>query len=88
MLAMLLATACRAEREYVFRCDGAVEIRAVFLRDSVRLTFPDQRTVELPQAISASGARYTDGALTFWNKGREAIVQQGDSTLYRACRTE
>jgi putative lipoprotein len=87
-LATLLSLGCRAEREYVFRCDGDVELRAIFHRDSVRLTFPDHRTVVLPQAISASGARYTDGTLTFWNKGREAIVQRGDSTLYRACRTE
>jgi len=84
----LVSLACRAEREYVFRCEGEVELRAVFHRDSVRLTFPDHRTVVLPQAISASGARYSDGALTFWNKGTEAIVQQGDSTLYRACRAE
>jgi putative lipoprotein len=84
----LLPLACRAEREYVFRCDGDVELRAVFHRDSVRLTFPDQRAVVLPQAISASGARYSDGTLTFWNKGTEAVVQQGDSTIYRACRAE
>jgi membrane-bound inhibitor of C-type lysozyme len=88
LLVALLPLACRAEREYVFRCEGPAELRAVFYRDSVRLTFPDHRTVSLPQTISASGARYSDGTLTFWNKGVEAVVQQGESTLYSACRAE
>ena len=33
------------------------------------------RTMTLPQVVAASGARYSDGTTTFWNKGREATFE-------------
>jgi membrane-bound inhibitor of C-type lysozyme len=86
-VAGLLLAACAAQPAVVFRCEGGAELRAVFEDGRVRLAFPGHR-VELPRAISGSGARYSDGRLTFWNKGREAFVQRGDSIVYRACRQE
>ena len=86
-VAGLLLAACAARPGVVFRCEGGAELRAVFTDGRVRLALPGH-TVELPRAISASGARYSDGQLTFWNKGREAFVQRGDSIIYRACRQQ
>ncbi len=31
--------------------------------------------LELPQAVSASGARYTDGKTTFWIKGENVCME-------------
>jgi putative lipoprotein len=35
----------------------------------------------LPRVPSASGAQYSDGAVTFWSNGSEALVETGGSTL-------
>lgn len=60
-----------------FRCDDGSEILATF--DNA----PDPATVHLvrgdeqftlPQAISASGARYLGAGIEFWNKGNDAAV--------------
>ena len=42
------------------------------------------RTITLPQAVSGSGARYSDGVSTFWNKGNEATLELDGRT--RSCR--
>jgi membrane-bound inhibitor of C-type lysozyme len=61
-----------------FACDDGSDIVATF--DNA----PDPATVRLvrggqeatiPQAISASGARYVGDDITFWNKGRDAAVE-------------
>jgi membrane-bound inhibitor of C-type lysozyme len=61
-----------------FACDDGSEIMATF--DNA----PDPATVRLvrggqeatiPQAISASGARYVGDDIVFWNKGRDAAVE-------------
>ena len=67
----------------VFDCGGyAFTVR--FEDESARLTLPD-RTLVLPRAIAASGARYTDGVVTFWNKGDEALLEL-DGTTREGCR--
>jgi len=45
-----------------------------FVEDAAILYFPDG-PLELPQAISGSGARYTDGETTFWIKGDDARLE-------------
>ncbi len=34
---------------------------------------------------SGSGARYSDGTTTFWNKGDEALVEVDDEIVYQNC---
>ena len=34
---------------------------------------------KLPQVVSASGARYSDGSLSFWTKGRSATFERAGS---------
>ncbi|MDB5266567.1 MAG: hypothetical protein JWN89_382 [Parcubacteria group bacterium] len=73
-----------------FTCDSR-EIFAEFYPRSVHLEFGGQKTLYLPQAISASGARYAnaDESLVFWNKGNEAIIMRDNSMDqdYKNCRT-
>jgi putative lipoprotein len=45
------------------------------------------RNVILPQVISASGARYSDGSTTFWNKGDGAIFEL-NGVSYKNCKAD
>jgi membrane-bound inhibitor of C-type lysozyme len=35
--------------------------------------------------IAASGARYSDGKVTFWNKGHSAMIQVDDHVILQDC---
>ena len=66
-----------------FRCDDGSTIEATFdnapTPATARLVRGGQQEV-LPQAVSASGARYLGDDVEFWNKGRDATVNwQGTS---------
>jgi membrane-bound inhibitor of C-type lysozyme len=74
-----------------FACEGGKKIAAVFVNGahaSVRLTLSDGRQLTLPQALSASGARYAnaDGSIVFWNKGRTAFIEEGGKRTYAQCQ--
>jgi membrane-bound inhibitor of C-type lysozyme len=60
-----------------FRCDDGSAIEATFDNApdpaTVQLVRGDQ-TFTLPQALSASGARYVGDNIEFWNKGDDAMV--------------
>jgi membrane-bound inhibitor of C-type lysozyme len=73
-----------------FACDGGRRIQAVFatgVQPGVKLTLSDGRETELPQAASASGARYANGdeSFVFWNKGRTAFVEEAGRQTYSGC---
>jgi hypothetical protein len=44
--------------------------------------------VRLPHVISGSGARYSDGKTTFWNKGRSVLVEVDDKIIVQDCMLE
>ena len=80
--AMLLPSHAMAETPVptaVFKCDGGKTIDATFYADSVDLKLSDGRSLKVPQAMSASGARYAnkDETFVFWNKGDTAFVTEG-----------
>jgi putative lipoprotein len=66
-----------------FDCD-TLALTATFHEDRVVIEVPEQRALTLPHVVSASGARYSDGAATFWNKGREATFERHGHT--ETCR--
>ena len=73
----------------VFKCTDGKFIGARFFADKVDLELSDGRSMELPQVISGSGARYAnqDESFVFWNKGNTAFVTEGsDETMtYEGC---
>lgn len=76
-----------------FACDGARTIAAEFVNappTRVRLTLSDGRVLTLPQAISASGARYAspDERVVFWNKGDTAFLEEGGKPTFTGCLVE
>jgi membrane-bound inhibitor of C-type lysozyme len=58
---------------------GRKSIEATFYANSVDLKLSDGRSLKVPQAMSASGARYAnkDEIFLFWNKGDTAFVTEG-----------
>ncbi len=62
-----------------FQC-GDTRVETSFQDDRMRLRFEGQEFT-LPQAVSASGAKYESetrhGVVTFWNKGKEAMFKVG-----------
>jgi membrane-bound inhibitor of C-type lysozyme len=72
--------------EATFACPDGTTMDTVFdnAADTVTVTLPDG-TVTLPRAVSASGARYSDGTTTFWNKGDEALVEVNGEIVYQNC---
>ena len=90
LVALLSLSSCyRASAErptlYSFGCEQNYPFTVQFQDDLALLTLPD-RTVRLPQVVSGSGARYSDGNVTFWNKGNTARLWVGDR-VYEECRT-
>jgi membrane-bound inhibitor of C-type lysozyme len=72
-----------------FACADGKTITAVFYPASVTLKLSDGRALELPQAMSASGARYAnaDESFVFWNKGDTAFITEGadEKQTYADC---
>jgi putative lipoprotein len=64
-------------------CDG-VRFAVREEGDAVRLYLPQLVTV-LPRVPAASGARYSDGAIAFWSKGEDAMLQTRAVT-FSQCR--
>lgn len=87
----------------VYVCDGGKTIEARFYEGdpvfvapgqmpipagSVKIVLSDGRDFELPQTISASGARYAneDESLIFWNKGDSVMIfENGEEKDYLNC---
>lgn len=67
----------------VYHCDG-LEFTAQYVGDQVILQTPKQRYT-LPQVRAADGAKFQDGATTFWSKGETAVVELGGKP-YTNCR--
>lgn len=90
-LVLLLAGCSRPAEEsrlpeHTFRCPEGTEFSASFNNDSVYLQLPNG-DVTLPLAISASGARYANDTLVFWEHQGAARVEHRGHVQYVECRT-
>lgn len=89
ILAIAMLAGCSPEPSsvatYAYTCSD-YRFTARFEPEAAVLTLPD-RELRLPQAISASGARYSDGVTTFWIKGDQATLEI-DGKTYSDCRGE
>lgn len=62
---------------YVWNCDDGQTIRMRnLLRENAITIEMHEGGRKLPLAVSASGARYSDGSLTFWTKGDTALFER------------
>jgi len=72
-----------------FRCPDGRMVMARFepQDDFVNMRFQD-RDLRLPHVISGSGARYSDGKTTFWNKGRSVLMEVDEKIVVQDCMLE
>jgi hypothetical protein len=74
------------------QCKDGKSIDATFYADKVEHKLSDGRSLSLPQAMSASGARYAnkDESFVFWNKGNTAFITEGalGTETYSDCLTK
>jgi putative lipoprotein len=77
------AAAPPGTRVLAYDCAGFA-FRVEVSRERARLLLPG-RSVTLPAAPSASGAKYSDGSTTFWSKGDEASLRV-DGVEHGGCR--
>ncbi len=71
-----------AAKAFAYDCDDlAFTVRIE--GDTAQVLLPD-RSVVLPRVPAASGAKYSDGATVFWNKGDAALLEV-NGTTYRDC---
>lgn len=73
-----------------FSCNDGKAVDATFIngtRSRVKLALSGGRKISLPQALSASGARYAtkDESIVFWNKGDTAFIEEAGKTTYDGC---
>jgi putative lipoprotein len=67
-------------RAYVWTCDGGLTLRMKNLYRENAITLEmHEGPRKLPQVVSASGAKYSDGSLTFWTRGSEASFERAGS---------
>lgn len=99
LLPALLSTACARSprapqgpaptRDFVFVCaDGTRAVIRYPADDdaaTARLSFADRR-IALERARSASGARYTAGTFTWWEKGGVAFMEEDGTVIHDDCR--
>jgi len=69
-----------------FRCPDGQTVMARFEPQDqfVNVRFAG-RELRLPHVISGSGARYSDGKTTFWNRGKSVLMQVDDKTVVQDC---
>jgi membrane-bound inhibitor of C-type lysozyme len=68
---------CKGQRD-------AVELTALFFNEppSAVVLLVGEGATRLPQALSASGSRYSDGRQSFWVKGDQARWELGSGPAY------
>jgi membrane-bound inhibitor of C-type lysozyme len=87
VLAGCAAAASRAG-PFTYACAEGKSFTAAFNAAGDAVTIAaggDSRT--LPQVVSASGARFSDGATQYWSKGREATLEGFPGGPLAACAT-
>jgi len=70
-----------------FRCPDGQTVMAQFQLPEdqfVNVRFAGRES-RLPQVISGSGARYSDGKTTFWNRGRSVLMEVDDKIVVQDC---
>lgn len=64
-------------KTYVYECSVGYSFVARIQREKVWLFLPD-KSVSLSRVPSGSGSKYSEGQITYWSKGDEALLEIGD----------
>jgi membrane-bound inhibitor of C-type lysozyme len=80
------ATATPGGPRMDWRCDGGAAFSARIKQDGVAEVFAAGRVYNLRHVQAASGARYTDGNVEYWERGGEATLSGSPGGPYSNCR--
>jgi membrane-bound inhibitor of C-type lysozyme len=81
--------AAAAHKTFAYQCEGGQSFTVEFIDNAKFALFTlNGKTLKLPQAISGSGARYSDGHTTLWIKGDGAFVMEGDKIVIKGCKVK
>ena len=77
VLLLLGAGAAGAQTFVSYSCADGSSISAVFFKGEKRMHMQlDGKALALPRRLSASGARYAKGGVSFWIKGQDATLKR------------
>lgn len=83
---VVVALPAQAQQQPVtYQCANGKSFQADYQPDRVQVRLDPTQTLTLPQAISASGARYSDGHTTLWDKGGNAFIEVDNQRIYDQC---
>lgn len=90
MVLCVTLTACEKRftgKTHVFTCSDGTRVEVVYAekRDYAMVRLGD-KSYKLKQIPAASGAKYSDGKVVFWNKGRGAFIEIGGEVVYDGCQ--
>jgi membrane-bound inhibitor of C-type lysozyme len=66
-------------QRFRYVCEGSAPVVVVLHGETARVTFKG-KVFHMKQTESASGARYSDGSMVWWNKGRDGFLQVNDAS--------
>ena len=69
-----------------WRCDGGAAFSARIKGEGVAEVFAAGRLYNLPHVQAASGARYSNGSVEYWERGGEATLTGAQGGPYNDCR--
>jgi membrane-bound inhibitor of C-type lysozyme len=67
---------------YIYECDDDYSFLVRIAGETASLILPSG-SLTLTQVEAASGAKYSNGHVTFWNKGRHALLEIDQETRRR-----
>ncbi|RPD98342.1 hypothetical protein BBB56_15095 [Candidatus Pantoea deserta] len=71
-----------------YRC-GTLPLTVTLDNASEQVSFIlDGQPLTLKRAMSASGARYSDGKYVFWSKGESAFIERDDKIVINDCELQ
>lgn len=70
-----------------WRCDGGVSFSARNTTGGNAEVLAGGHTYHLPGVRAASGARYTNGQVEYWEHGGEAMLNGADGGPYENCKS-
>ena len=68
---------------FSFACDDGTKVVANHRDEGYVYLFLPGNAVRLAHVPTGSGARYSDGAITYWSKGRVATIERADESTTR-----
>lgn len=74
-------------RTWVYRCADDVSVLAQVRHDEAMVWFPQAGYQVLPQAMAASGNKFSKGDLTLWTRDGKAFIREGEIT-YLDCNAD